>query len=258
MLMLIESVLHAAEAYLQGKTVRDLVVGISLLAVELEDGQVGVSYVLREDLKAGCSIFPFGRQVIGRPAAEIAGWARSGRDDLQRGIGMAVLTAASRSQALPDCQTTERPFGVRVQPDDVVGMIGYIAPVAKQLGPRAKELYVFDRGISLSGGARGQVVPMEEQPRLLPQCDVVVLSGTTMINGSIDGLLELCAGAREIVMIGASTPMFPAAFLGTNVTVLAGSWWKAEHKADIFRGISLACGISELGAFAIKKTVPVA
>ncbi len=257
-MLMIESVLRAAEAYLQGKKVRDLVVGISLLAVELDDGQVGVSYVLREDLPAGCSIFPFGRRVIGRPAGEIAAWARSGRDDLQRGIGMAVLTAASRSQPLTDCQTVDRPFGVLVQPDDVVGMIGLIAPVAKQLGPRAKQLYVLDRGISLSGDARGQVVPMEEQSRLLPQCDVVVLSGTTMINGSIDSLLELCSGAREIVMIGASTPMFPAAFQGTNVTVLAGSWWKAERKADIFRSISLACGISELGAYAIKKTVPVA
>ena len=76
---------------------------------------------------------------------------------------------------------------------------------------------------------------------MLPTCDVVVISGTAMINGSVDGLLEICDEARDVIMVGASTPMYPEAFLGTKVTVLAGSWWKSECKEVIFKKISLRC-----------------
>lgn len=255
--MLVQSVLNAARPYLEGRKVKDAVIGISLIAVELDNGHVGVSYVLREDLEAGCSIFPYGREVVGRPAEEIARWAASGGDSLQRGIGIAVLAAASRSQALSDCDSPDRPFGVTLRPTDKVGMIGLIAPVIKMMGPRVAEICVFDKGVSMLGSGGAQVLPVESQSQVLPTCDVVVISGTSMINGSIDGLLEMCGRAREIVMIGSSTPMFPAAFKGSRVTVLAGSWWKSENKEEIFRNISLACGISALGAYSIKKSVRV-
>ena len=253
--MLIESVLAAAQPFLQGAVVRDAVIGISLLAVELDNGNIGVSYVLREDLESGCSIFPFGQQVIGQDAANIAEWAVSGGDSLQKAIGMAVLGAASQAQPLEDCDAPSRPFGVEVRDSDTIGLIGYIAPVAKVLGSKAKEVYIFDKGVSLRGGVKGIVKPMEDQALLLPTCDIVVLSGTTMINDSIDGLLQMCQNAREIIMIGASTPMFPAGFEHTKITVLAGSGWKSSEKNALFKGISLACGISELSAYAIKKSV---
>ncbi len=255
--MLIESVLKAAQPYLLGRKVRDAVVGISLLAVELDNGNIGVSYVLREDLKAGCSIFPFAQELIGQDATDIAQWVLSGGDDLQKGIGMAVLGAGSMSQKLEDSEAPDRPFGVNVKDTDTLGIIGFIEPVVKMIGSKVKKLYVFDKGISQCGGINSTVIPMEEQPRLLPTCDIVVLSGTTMINGSIDELLRMCEQAREIIMIGASTPMFPKAFLDTRITMLAGSWWKSEHKEAIFKNISLASGIRMISAYAIKKTVKV-
>ena len=255
--MLTETVLNTAQPYLRGCKVRDAVVGISLLAVELDNGNIGVSYVLREDLKSGCSIFPYGQQMLGQDAADIAQWVLSGGDNLQRGIGMAVLCAASRSQQLDDAETPERPFGINARATDHVGLIGYIGPVVNLLGPLVKKISIFDKGISLSGGQNSDVLPVEEQPRVLPTCDVVVLSGTTMINGTADDLLNMCTQAREIVMLGASTPMFPVAFSATKLTILAGSWWKSEHKEEIFRNISLASGIRALSPYSIKKTVPV-
>lgn len=255
--MLIQSVLKAATPYLQHRKVKDVVIGISLIAVELDNGDVAVSYVLREGLKAGCSIFPYGQNIIGQDAADIVNWIVSGEDDLQKGIGMAVLCAASRAQNLEDCQTPGKPFGVTVKDTDTVGMIGFISGVAKIMSSLSKKLYIFDKGISQSGGTKGPVLPMEDQPRLLPKCDIVLASGTTIVNGSIDGILKMCSNAREIIIIGPSTPMFPKAFMDSKVTVLAGSWWKNQHKDTIFKKISLASGISELREFAIKKSVRV-
>lgn len=255
--MIIERILSAAEPYLEGRTIQDGVMGLSLIGIQLDNENLGLSYVLRETLPAGCSVFPYGHDLIGTSAIEAAHWALTGKEDLQRAIGMAVLTAASKSQNLKDVENAGQLFGLTVLPTDRVGMIGYIVPVAKELEQKAKEVIVFDMGMSLRGGSKGEVSPMEEQKSLLPTCDLVILSGTTVINHTIDQLLTLSQNAREVVLVGSSTPMFPEAFHGTNVTVLAGSWWVDDQKGAIFKEISLACGISRLHPYMIKKAVRV-
>ena len=51
---------------------------------------------------------------------------------------------------------------------------------------------------------------MEEQPKLLPECDVVFLEGTTVTNGTVDELLNV-PQSQEVVMLG-PRPHVPAAF----------------------------------------------
>lgn len=253
--MFIKKVLEAAKPYLKGITIKDAVIGLSLIAVELENGNVGVSYVMREGLPAGCSVFPYAQDIIGKPALEIAEWAVTGKDDVQRGIGMAVLTASSRSQGLQDVDSPDLLFGINVLPTDKVGMVGYIRPIAMELKRKAKEVVIFDMGVSLRGGDKDEVCAMKEQSKHLPTCDIVILSGTTMINNTIEELLSMCTGAKEIIMVGSSVPMFPEAFKDTKVTILAGAWWDGEKKDEIFKGISLACGIRYLQKYSIKKVV---
>lgn len=254
--MIMEKVLAAAQPYLLGKSVRDLVIGVSLIGCQLDNGDIGVSYVLRDDLPNGCSAFPYAQEVIGKSASEIARWIISGCDDLQRAVAASVLTAASCGQNIPDDDQSGMLFGIKVHPGDTVGMVGMIGHVARQISRTAKELIVFDKGILLHGGD-SMIHPMEEQPKLLPACDVVVLSGTTTINNSIDNLLEMCGKARGIIMVGPSTPMFPKGWHGSGVTRLACSWWKKGHKEEIFKSISVACGISYLKKFMQKKVVDV-
>jgi len=255
--MIMEKVLSSAREYLAGKTVRDLVVGISMTACELDSGEIGVSYVLRDSLPNGCSVFPYVQDAIGRPADEIAEWIISGGDDLQRGIADAVLTAASRSLEIPDDTDTEKLFGMEVRPDDTVGMIGMIGPVAEKLARLAGRLIVFDEGL-VRRGVDSMIYPNAAQPRFLPKCNIVVLSGTTVINQSIDSLISMCAKSREIVMVGASTPMFPRGWAGSRVTRLAGSWWDSSRKDEIFRAISLGGGIRQLKDFVTLKNIKTA
>ncbi|NLA12061.1 MAG: DUF364 domain-containing protein [Firmicutes bacterium] len=255
--MIMEKVLEKAQPYLEGRTVQDAVIGLSLIAVELDNGSIGVSYVLRKGLRGGCSVFPYGQQLLGKDASGAAAWAVSGGDNLQRAIGTAVLAAASQGQTLPDSETAERPFGIELRSSDIVGMIGNIAPVAEAIRPRVQEIYLFDEGKEKCGESGAPLLSQEEQPRLLPRCDLVLLTGTTVINGSVDGLLKLCDRAREVVMIGASTPVFPDAFAGSGLTVLAGSWWRRKYKEELFGKISLAGGMKDISGYALKKSVRV-
>ena len=68
--MLMNDIQKQAMPYLKGRAIQDLVVGVSLIAVQLDDGSIGVSYVLRESLPGGCSVFPYAREAVGMSAEE--------------------------------------------------------------------------------------------------------------------------------------------------------------------------------------------
>ena len=250
----VKNVVAAAHPYLEGKTVQDIVVGISLISCQLSDGSVGVSYVLRHGLPPGCSAFAYAKEAIGKPAAEVAAWLMEKDDYIGRSIASSVLSAASRQIDIPDDNNPDKMFGIQFDAEDTVGMIGLIGPVAKALQSRVKEVIVFDESVSAFGG-NVSIHPMCEQPALLPKCNKMIITGSSTINGSIDGLLAMCPNATEIAMVGSSTPMFPQGWEDTKVTSLSGSWWKNENKEEIFKAISCGSGVMELHPYMIKKAL---
>ena len=62
--MIINKVIEAASTYLDDRTVKDLVIGLSLIGVELDNGQIGLAYMSRENLPPGCSVFHFAQEII--------------------------------------------------------------------------------------------------------------------------------------------------------------------------------------------------
>lgn len=254
--MIMKKVLAAAKPYLAQKTISDLVVGLSLMACQLDNNDIGLSYVMGENLRGGCWDFAFFQDIIGRPALEVANYIISGDNDLQRALGAAVLTAASSGQPLPEDNIKDLPFGVKLSSDDIVGMVGYIKPVAREISKSVKKLIVFDRGKALDT-EDSLLFSMTKQKELLPQCDLVIITGTATINGTIDSLLELCPRAREIIILGPSTPMYARGWQDSSVTRLAGSTWDKNHKDEIFKRISLAGGIASIRQYMHKKVMAV-
>ena len=250
-----QQIYDSARPLLQGRTVSDLVIGLSLLEVELDGKYYAVSYVLRDGLAGGCSVFSYATKAVGMSAEEAGAWFVNGKDDVQRAIGGAVLNAASRLLGLVDTGSRERPFDVDISPSDTVGMVGNIRPVAMQLKKLGCRMIIFDRGKCSRGNAAEDIYPMEQQAELLPECDIVFLSGTTAVNGTAPALLDMCSSARDIVMLGSSTPMIPGGYAGTGVSVLAGSWWPQEARDEVFTLISRAAGIQTLKQYMIKKNV---
>ena len=253
---IVARVLDAAAPCLAGKTVDDLVIGISLISCQLSDGSVGVSYVLRHGLPPACSAFAYAKEALGRPAAEVAAWLLEKNDNVGRSVGSAVLSAASQQLDIPDDNDPKRMFGLDFNTGDTVGMIGLIGPVAQALKNRVKELIIFDEGVSVFGG-NVSVQPMNRQAELLPGCTKLIITGSSTINGTVDSLLAMGCNAEAVAMVGSSTPMYPGAWTDTNVKSLSGSWWKNEAKDDIFRTISRGGGIMELAPYMLKKAMPV-
>ncbi len=243
--MILERIYNSALPRLAGKKIKEVRVGLGLMAVELDSGSIGVTYVLRRETGHTCAALPQAGKLIGMPAGEIAGWAVQGKNVVTVAMGLAVLNSVAEFDKLEQLHSphdSDAAFSTEIRPEDTVGIIGQIGPVIATLKNKVHRLLIFERG----EGIGGQVYPESAQPELLPQCQVIFISSTSLINGTLENLLQYCAKARDVVMVGSSTPLYPDAFSGTGITILSGTRWLPQNREAIFTGISQCIGMKQL------------
>ena len=247
---IMEKVLSLAEPYLKGKniTVIDGVIGAQYLGVTLSTGRSHCVLALWEDVPIGDDLVP-PEGFVGRDAWEIAQWALYGSNDIRRGLGIAVLNAASPFYDDPRYTDFREDFLQDPDPDMVLGMIGYMPPKVKVYSKQVKEIICFDRGIQRRGYMGNvSIHPMEQEAELLPTCDVVIITGTTATNGTIDNVLSWCDNAKEIELNGWSLPFYPEAYRGTGITCLSAARVQ-DDCAELFKRLSLGQGMDQVSRF---------
>jgi uncharacterized protein (DUF4213/DUF364 family) len=249
---LFRTIYQQALPALEGRSIKDARLGLGLLAVELDNGALAVSYVLRDELPPGCGVMPIEQPLRGMEAKEMAAWTVEYDNPLLTSLGVAVLNSVVDHTEIE--QLSRDDFLTLLQPGDQVGMVGLIEPVINPIRRiTTKKLYIFDR----SRESSTDIYPETRQKDLLPQCDVVFITGTATINHTLDSLLAYASNAREIILIGTSTPLFPDAFRATAVTQLAGSLWSKANRDAIFTLIGEGRGIKSLMRYGTKVTIKV-
>jgi len=131
-------------------------------------------------------------------------------------VGLAVLNAlVERPEGAVEADALDL---AEVRDGDIVGVVGSFPPgYLARLERRASRVYVFERPPL----CRGELPDWAEQ-LILPECDVVLVTGTTVVNKTVAAVLEACSSAREVVLVGPSVPLIPEPFASRGVTVLAG------------------------------------
>ena len=51
---------------------------------------------------------------------------------------------------------------------------------------------------------------------------MVIITGSALVEGGLDQLLELCAGVQEVVLAGPTASLWPEPFFTRGVTVMGG------------------------------------
>lgn len=249
---LMENVLKEAYPHLQGLTVVDAVIGISFVGVELSNGKSHYVYLMREAIPSGDMIFQYGLQMIGLDAWEVAQWALTGAEDVQRGLGIAALNAGSPHYNPAQDQTTDD-FHSNIQPDDTLGLIGYMPPVFESLGNRVKQIYCFDRAIEMQGTVENvHICPISAQAELLPLCDKVIITATTMINHTTEQIIAMCTKATDIQLSGFSLPYYPEAYRDSGLTTL-GTLSYNERGHELMKPVSLGAGRMQMRQYTIGQ-----
>jgi uncharacterized protein (DUF4213/DUF364 family) len=193
-------------------------IGLIYCAVELENGAAGAAFTFPADRSgrpcSGGLSGPGG--LAGSRAERLLQYI--GSDDLvSSALGIAAANAVIAASD-PDPRAAEGDILERldIREADQVCMVGCFLPVLEKL----KNISV--RVTAVDQAPKPGAEPAERSGELLPRSQVAIITGTSIINNTIDGLLELAAGCREVAILGPSTPLWPEAFKDRPVHCLSG------------------------------------
>lgn len=95
-----------------------------------------------------------------------------------------------------------------------VGVIGHF-PFVEQLKKTAAETLVFEQN------PMEEDLPAEAVPELLPRCELVLITGQTIMNGTFGYIIVNSPGAFRVIL-GPSTPLSPVLF-DYGIDVIGGA-----------------------------------
>ncbi len=183
-------------------------------------------------------------RVIGLPAGAVARWALDAgvhaAEDAEANLRAAVGMAAVNSLIEPDlsrCQELNaRDLLIQHARGRSLAMIGHF-PFTEELRAAARQLWVLE--LFPHPGD----LPADQAGVILPQADVVGITGVTLINGSFDALAALCRPDAYVVLLGGTTPLMPLLF-DFGVDAIAGT--VVDDPAALMQGIAAGAGFRKL------------
>ncbi len=193
-------------------------------ALELDDGSIGLSYVLLgETLQAFADASP-ARTIAGTSSLALArGYASA--EPLRRALGLAAINALSqrvfRLAGYQPPQAIDAIGGLAPEAGDRIGMLGWFPPLTAQIVASGASLVVLELDPAKAGQKEGFRVTVEQ--RELAHCNKVLATTTLVLNDTLDAVLAACAEARRVVLIGPGGGFLPDALFARGVHALGGT-----------------------------------
>lgn len=143
-------------------------------------------------------------QLLGKMGAELATLALS-ESPAERSLGFATVNALLDVPIGWCVDENAEDLILRRGAEKRVAVVGHF-PFVGKVRQAAKECWVLE----LDPGPED--VPASCAPQLIPQADVVAITGMSLINHTFDGLIRLCRPDSYVLLLGPSTPLAPALF----------------------------------------------
>ena len=200
-------------------------------ALELDDGALGLSYVLLGGILPRLAASDDPHTIVGMDALQlarefVAPAADSGDRELRRTLGFAACNALSRTvmdrMGFAPPRATDSIGGIAPQTGDHVGMVGLFSPLLKQVTAAGAQLTVIELNPDYAGHYDGYRVTLDAAE--LEACNKVLSTSTILLNQTVDAMLAHCRRAERIVLIGPSAGCLPDPLFARGVTVVGGSW----------------------------------
>lgn len=227
--------------YLPDGPVREVRVGAFWTAVVVEvEGRwrCGLASTLRGDHDhhhgGGPAVRDAGR-LLERSGRELAELIRS--DSLMETvIGMAAINALLPAQEERWVDLNAEEVIARHGAGKGVALVGHF-PFVPRLRERVGSLWVLELR------PRGEDLPADAASDVVPQADVLAITGTSLINRSFEGLMALRRPEALVLVLGPSTPLSPILF-DHGVHILSGS--VVEDLDSVLRAVSQGANFRQI------------
>lgn len=188
----------------------DVRIGASYVAVVLAGGLMGLAARLKEAVGAEIEPRHGAGLYVGRAAVTLLDFLVRGAGAVERALGLAAANALIHP--VPPEKETDSIDLMGLCPGERVAMVGLFRPIVQRIEATGVRLTVIERD-----------TPERERRQALGDCDVAIVTATTILNGTLEGILCELGRPRHTALLGPSTPLCEEIFRGTPVTHLGGS-----------------------------------
>lgn len=214
--------------------VSEVRIGVFYTAAQLDSGHVGVAFTPRDVHDTVCcpqsaAAAPQAGRLAGCTAWSLSDEALTAAP-LRRAVGVAVLNALS-ALAMERCGVpgghvevgVDALEAAGVQATDRVTLVGAFVPFIKTLKHTVEALWVIDKHReALKADELPFWRPPKEAPQVLAESSIVIITGSALVEGGIDTLLDSAAQARQVVLAGPTASPWPPPFFARGVSILGG------------------------------------
>jgi uncharacterized protein (DUF4213/DUF364 family) len=214
-------------------TIERVVVGLFFTGVKLSNGSGGAAATpIKAIPEAVCcpssaKAMPFPNKLRGRLAAELMREVIS-ENSIRRAVGTAVMNALADV-----CLRRRPPHGVTLlreidafevaapQVGEKAVVVGAFVPFLRELKRRAIPFTVLEQDpATLKADELPYFRPAKDAELVIPDADVVLITGTTLINRTLDHLLSLPKPGARVAVIGPTVSLLPDALMHRGASIL--------------------------------------
>lgn len=153
-----------------------------------------------------------------------------GASGTQRAVGIATLNALAQivaerrsSVGFDMLENLDAFDAAKVKPYEAVAVVGAFVPFLRKLRKLGAKHWVLEKDPAmLTPYEMPNFWPAEAAAEIVPQADVLVITGTTLLNDTIGDLITLARPSARIVVVGPTVTLVPDAFFSRRCDILGG------------------------------------
>jgi len=193
------------------------------MAIVLEGGATGISYILLPDEKMEAYNALQPREFSGKDPQEFA--LEFGTEDpVKQLTSMAAINAicqyVMKKTHLPFDHVTDSLGLLSVDRGDRIGMIGLFFGLTDIIKKAGAELIIIEQKEPLIQKFRD--LPITLDVTKLAKCNKILCTSTTVLNNSLDEILDHCSPDAFVSVVGPTAGYFPDPLFACGVDVVGG------------------------------------
>ncbi len=184
------------------------------IVLDTDPPRCGLASTLRPATHPSGPPVPQAGHLLERSGRELAALLHSS-STLEASIGMAAFNALLKVNEAACTEVNAEEIILERGTERRVAIVGHF-PFVERVRQAAATCWVVE--LHPHPGD----LPAEQATEVLPQADVVALTGTSLINHTFDALIGLCRPDAFVLLLGASAPLSPVLFK-TGVDAVSGT-----------------------------------
>ncbi|MFX0011892.1 MAG: Rossmann-like domain-containing protein [Candidatus Hermodarchaeota archaeon] len=118
--------------------------------------------------------------------------------------------------------TTDSLGLLNIKSTDIIGMVGFFPPLVKLIEKIGSKLIIIEKKEELVQTTDHWSVTLD--PSKLRKCNKVLITGTTVLNETLEEILLNCTNADKASVIGPTTSFLPDPLFERGIDVIGGSY----------------------------------